>query len=362
MGYAEKNQDKDLVLMYAHKRNTNGLELKEIRKHNGISIYKDFFSVENKIGKKEYEYGYAEGGDVVSIKKKRYGIKEKRYGGGLRGLVWWQSRQSKKRMLRTLKMLNQAKIDESRILFITLTHDEDNEKRSNITGQEHQRQLKEFCRWMQKKYGGFAAWKFELGVKRFEKTGKWIGHWHLIWFEVSFVEIQELCDKWNDITKGSVMHRKIGVDVVKARDWKNTLHYANKLIGYMAKSQESYIDEAKEYCKKMGIKRVWGTINKSRLNECIDWVKGTITQKVFHQAFRIAKKLYMSWMKKKGNIKGIRKMKKWQQMWDRRINMTLEWFMDNKQFIKLLEWCGADIKRTQENDRVRNLDDWQLVS
>ena len=310
----------------------------------------------------KYEMFKYKGGTLGGfVRSSNFQYKNKQYGGGVRGNVNWLSKQSRRNLLKNLYRIDRSQIDPDEVKFITLTYDGNNDKNSKITGRQYKNQLRVFTQYLLRNYGGCGLWKFELGIKRYERFRKWVGHFHLIWLGVDFFNIKDLCIKWNDITGGCLDHRKIGVDVETSRSWKGVSVYGSKLIGYVGKNQEKYIDLSKQFLKEIQIGRLWGTVNKKMFKEYIKLDIRPIPEWVYTKCIRVVKKLYQSWLRSKGDFIGLKKMKKYQKFWNSRQNLKLEFFIENREIDKLISWASRCTQLLDQQNEFIDLETGEII-
>ena len=80
------------------------------------------------------------------------------------------------RLLRALAKLDRSGISINNVIFIT------NGNNKGISGREYKRHLKNITQAISREYGGFGVWRWEL-QKRL------VGHWHMIWYGVRYIDI-----------------------------------------------------------------------------------------------------------------------------------------------------------------------------
>ena len=86
------------------------------------------------------------------------------------------------RLLRALAKLDRSGISINNVIFITLTYSELTENNKGISGREYKRHLKNITQAISREYGGFGVWRWELQTRL-------VGHWHMIWYGVRYIDI-----------------------------------------------------------------------------------------------------------------------------------------------------------------------------
>ena len=300
-----------------------------------FSIYDDGKSgaeddvIDVAFGTKEYSTSVANGGTLVSIEKNTRGIVNKQYGGGARGFVLGFSRASRRNLLSHLYRLDRTTLDEKDVLFLTLTYDGDTDKNKWIQGKEYKRHLKNIQQAISRKYGGFGVWKFEL-QKRL------VGHFHLIWYKTKYISHHWLSNRWNEITGGSKEHLIAGTQVKRAESWKGVQLYGSKTMGYVAKDDTTKAQ--REHLKTIKVGRSWGIWNKQEFDTHINMIELDLTEDDYNILMRIYKRLQHSWKRKAEDYKGWKSFSRWFQSWKRLDNISIDMYVENEDFYKLMDW------------------------
>ena len=202
------------------------------------------------------------GGNLVSIrKKKNYQNTQFPTGGNRKPRTWkrgkcvGQSRQSKRRFERTCNKINRNKLDQVE-KFITITYSEVPDDWKIVKNHLHR-----FQKWMKYHYPkstGF--WKIEDQELRSSREGEpdICFHFHFLVYNLDFLPNDKLNQWWNRTT-GSEVEQRTSVENVRS---PQEIH--NYMIKYISKQNIS--DKFQE--TELG--RVWGSFNKSGLNELID--------------------------------------------------------------------------------------------
>ena len=346
------------------------------KNRSSISIYDDFglaFKVLDKesgdgnqsIGTKGKDLSYgikvAHGGTLNQIVKT--GVKANhQVGGGIRESITRFSRASRNLLLRHLFSLDRTLLHSDEVLFITLTYDGDTDKNKWITGKEYKRHLKNITQAIQREYGGFGFWKFEL-QKRL------CGHLHLVWFKTSYISHYWLSHRWNEITGGSPDHLKAGTQVERARSWKGVQMYASKVMGYLAKDDTTYAQ--RDHMSKIAMGRCWGISGREMFAEFVVMLYMELSERMHIVLQRCVKGLQKSWKRAIGNYKGWTSLKTWMRSWSRIDNLTLNLFMENSVIFRLLKWMESEfgelrfrmnVKKENKRDRKYDkLDLWRML-
>ena len=139
------------------------------------------------------------------------------------------------RLLRALAKLDRSGISINNVIFITLTYSELTENNKGISGREYKRHLKNITQAISREYGGFGVWRWEL-QKRL------VGHWHMIWYGVRYIDMDWIRKRWNEITQGTAKHFASGTRVERAKSWLGTALYGSKVMGYVAKDETTVLN------------------------------------------------------------------------------------------------------------------------
>ncbi len=344
----EKQQKLNLGLSIPLKRTPSKMDC-----DSSTDIYENISVLDNPESNKsdkqffetKFNITFSDGGTFGSLEKETEGVKNPYYGGGIRNVITDLSISSRRNLLKTMYQINKNKIDKGDVKFITLTYDENTDKNKLLDGITYKRHLKNLTHSITRKYGGFGVWRFEL-QKRL------VGHFHLLWYRVTDIDIRWISKRWNEITNGSETHLMCGVDIETPKSWKGISLYGSKVIGYIGKifkGNQEMIQHMKDIC----CGRLWGVVNRDNMKEYIDSVVVELTEVEYTKIKRVYKRLLKSWKLKTGNIKNWVKMKKWFGSWDRLKNITLDFFMECEIIMKLIGWvknlCSTDTKIDNPN-------------
>lgn len=281
------------------------------------------------------------GGTLVSINAETEGGVNQQIGGGIRGVISGFSRASRRNLLSYLYKLDRSTLSEDEVLFLTLTYDGNTEKNKWLSRVEYKRHLKNILTAIERKYGGFGIWRFEL-QKRL------VGHFHVIWYKSRFISHHWLSRRWNEITEGSIEHLAAGVQVERARSWKGVSLYGSKTMGYVAKDESTHAQ--REHLKKINVGRFWGIWNKKEFDTHINEVHMDLSHRQYSILMRNYKNLQKSWKRKKEDKKGWNSFKKFWMHWKRLRNTSIDFYIENGEFLKLMAWINSKLTiSTREN-------------
>ena len=335
---------------------TRSRTLREIKESHNEWVRKEL--------EKNNGFTFAEGGTWHSVTKVNYsGSKNERTGGGLRKETTVFTYGSQGRFRSSLTKINQDVYDHSQVRFITLTYDGNTEKNKWIVGKEYKRHLKNITQAITRKYGGFGLWKWEL-QKRL------VGHWHLIWCGVSWIDHKWVAKRWNEITNGSEDHLLAGVQVEEAKSWRGVEIYGCKLMGYVMKDDSSR--RQRDHMKRIHVGRHWGIVNRDAYDAAVTLVDGELKKSAVDLVFKIEGKMQKKWKKnkivtrvdgstRKGDYKGWRRQKKKRQYWSSLDNVTIQFSMSNDNFIKLVNWCNEAAGDTVTFGAVSSFDELKEI-
>lgn len=163
-------------------------------------------------------------------------------GGGTRGEIEVFSAASRYRLFRLLHQL-----EFERVTFITLTYPADFPEDIR----KSKAHLKEWRRLFEVAYGKYrAVWRLE-----FQKRGA--PHYHIMYLDIPFIPVEDLCWTWKRIVHSLDMAHEInGVDVKLISDRKQQRLIASYVGKYIAKVDERKQGKAVEY-----VGRWWGRWN-----------------------------------------------------------------------------------------------------
>ena len=260
------------------------------------------------------------------------------------------SRKSRNRLLQLVSKLNKSKVDPKSVLFITLTSP--SVGWLDVSGEQWKKRLNNFLTQLRQK---FKCNDTFCGIWRQEFQKRGSPHFHIVTYNVPYIDHEWISTKWNKICcKGlsfreQQKHLAAGTQVQVAREWGEINDYFSKTMSYVCKDEhwkheKNLSPNVLQYMKTFG--RHWGVINRSNLDKLTDLVVGKFQQKKqYYQVKRTFKKYIESIKKKKlgwkYNSKVSRTLHKIFTKGDkRRFNV----FMNDGGFKKLLLLYGVNIK------------------
>lgn len=207
------------------------------------------------------------GGSLVRLKpteinplKNSYSIEG--YGRGDRKEITTFTNRSRIHLLKKLSCINQNRIKDDRVLFITLTLPQD-------PYNEFKKYLNHFLTQLRKRLDGlkwFYVWKAE-----FQERG--VPHVHLIVFNVGWISHKWIRHTWSRMVLGyerykeicnssddedQVFKRLVITDIEKSRNWGSTQKYFSKQLAYVGKNDEKEMEKIEKFNKGKPIGRFWG--------------------------------------------------------------------------------------------------------
>lgn len=367
MAIQQRNQVKSSIGLSLPQICTSGLE----ETGQGSSIYDLGFEVlddnstiderqeTNRVNDTGYRIKVAHGGSHNEIEKYSDKVNHQ-VGGGLREAITSFTRSSKNNLMRNIRSLDSTLLKHTDTLFITLTYDGNTEKNMWITGAEYKRHLKNITTAIQRAYGGFGVWRFEL-QKRL------VGHFHLVWFKASgYIPHTWLASRWNEITEGSKEHLQAGTQIQRAKSWKGVLIYGCKVLGYIAKDDST--EKQREHMAKIQMGRCWGISGRQEFYSFVRMLGKELTEEMHTLLLRCYKKMQKSWKRQTENYKGWASLRNWMRSWNKLHNLTINMLMNNEVIAKLLKWVLSEIepetnfqkmKRKSKSSRNK-LDTWRM--
>jgi hypothetical protein len=163
-------------------------------------------------------------------------------GGGVRGEIQVFSAKSRYRLFQTLH-----KLEFKTVTFCTLTYPAEFPTDAKV----YKAHLKEYRRRFELWFGKYpAVWRLE-----FQKRGA--PHYHIMYLDAPFINIQDWCELWHDVIRSNdPAHLKNGVDVKLVTGGAESKLVASYLAKYVAK-----IDDRIQSCMKINPGRWWGKWN-----------------------------------------------------------------------------------------------------
>ena len=297
----------------------------------------------------------AHGGSLVQVEKYSDKVNHQ-VGGAIRQAITSFSRSSRNNLLRHIWSLDRTLLEDKDTLFLTLTYDGDTEKNKWITGVEYKRHLKNITTAIQREYGGFGVWKWEL-------QSRLVGHFHLVWFRTKYISHTWLAKRWNEITEGSADHLQAGTQVERAKSWKGVQIYGCKVMGYIAK--DNAIHDQREHMAKIAMGRCWGISGRSDFYAHIRMLGREITERMHTILLRCYRKMQKSWKRQTEDYKGWASLRTWFRSWNRLDNLNINIIMENGVFAKLFKWIEGETetsfqKMKRKSQWGNKLDMWRM--
>ena len=188
---------------------------------------------------------------------------EGEYVRGTRGVIKRFTHKSRNTLLQKLSSINQDKIPQNEVLFLTLTID------GRDTPRECKKYLNNFLTQLRQRYEGQRwsyCWKGE-----FQKRG--ILHFHIVFFglkdmnhnwvrhtwsriTLGYKEYKRRCDLSDD--KGEVFKKLVMTDLEQSRSWGRTERYFSKTLGYVSKNGQDEEELIEKFNEKDRVGRFWG--------------------------------------------------------------------------------------------------------
>lgn len=180
-------------------------------------------------------------GSLIKVTKPR--ISQSQKGGGYRGRISGFSKNSRRRLMRTLAKVSKVELP----LFVTLTYP----AQWDPDYKTWKRDLEKFIKRLNYKFeksSGF--WKLEP-----QKRGA--PHFHMMIWGVKFLDLMCFTAKaWYEVVKsGDYNHFLAGTRVERVKSWKGVMSYSAKYLGKVVESLEGW-----DY-----VGRYWGMFSKVNL-------------------------------------------------------------------------------------------------
>jgi len=233
-----------------------------------------------------------------------------RQGGGLRGAVSGFSRQSRKRLLDLLNMVEQGALSSG--LFLTLTYPDafpEDPKR-------WKRDLDVFLKRMKREYpGAVAVWRLEWQPRLSgQNEGKVAPHFHIIALGIPRLSLRWLSVSWYEtVGSGDERHLAAGTQAQRIRHRRGIMYYASKYMGKVAESPDFWTG------------RVWGVVGRDLLpvvlvTFVLDWSQ-------FYKVRRVLR----GWLERKRGKKS----------WCRFRGQGMTAYMDDATSGRVLAWASG---------------------
>lgn len=184
------------------------------------------------------------------------------------------SRASRRHLLRLLQSLDQRQLV-GLPLFVTLTYPDTWPDNPTVW----KTQLDTLSKRLARRYPQMIAiWKLEA-----QQRGA--PHYHLIVFNVRFIDYQWLAQAWFEIVgSGNPKHLQAGTEVRRVKSWRGVMSYAAK---YVAKPNEQLPAGWPAH-----VGRWWGVLGRGKLPQV--WHEQTMSFHEFYQVRRILRRYLRS--------------------------------------------------------------------
>lgn len=171
-------------------------------------------------------------------------------GGGKRGKIEVFSKESRYRLFSMMH-----KLTFKTVTFLTLTYPLQYPSDPKV----YKGHLKEYRRRFEKKYGPVpAVWRLE-----FQERGA--PHFHLMYLDMGFIPVHELCWLWKCVVKSwDMAHELLGVDIKLITSGKEKKLIASYLAKYVGK-----VDQSEGKNDGSGVGRYWGKWNIEEVSPII---------------------------------------------------------------------------------------------
>ena len=266
-----------------------------------------------------------------------------------RGSISYFSRKSRSRLLELVSKIDKSGVDPNTVLFITLTSPSVGWR--DVDGETWKKRLNNFNTQLRQKFGTHSNF---CGVWRLEFQKRGSPHFHLVTYNVPYIDHQWVSDKWNKICgvglsfKERMKHKMAGTQVVLAKDWGSVNDYFSKTMSYVCKDEnwkhQSNKDKGLlEWMKGFG--RHWGVIRKDNLKNLTNIVTGEFkTKEQYHKVRRVFRKYVQSTRKRKlGSNYNKKQGKILDKIFSQKVKSKHKVFIPDTVFEELLKWVGVDV-------------------
>jgi len=200
-----------------------------------------------------------EGGTSIKVSKPE--IEGFNGGGGVRGRISGFSRQSRRRLQKTVSKTQKDNLP----IFVTLTYP------SEYPGdpKEWKKHLHNFLRRLAYAFEGVS------GIWKLEPQKRGAPHYHLMVWGVGFVDLLMFVpEKWYQVVgSGDERHLRAGTRVEKVRSWKGVVSYCSKYLGKEVVSMPGW-----EF-----VGRYWGVFQRDN----VPWAALVTREVTYKQAVQI---------------------------------------------------------------------------
>jgi len=233
-------------------------------------------------------------------------------GGGLRGRVKGFSRQSRKRLLDLLNMIQSDALSQG--LFMTLTYPDAFPEEPS----RWKRDIDTFLKRMRRAYpGAVLVWRLEWKVRLSgTNAGKVAPHFHIIALGVPWLDLRWLARSWYEtVGSGDERHLGAGTQAQRIRHRRGILYYASKYMGKPAESPEFWTG------------RVWGVVGRELLPVVL--VTFALSWSDFYKVRRVLR----GWLERKLGRK----------VWARFRGQGMTAYLDDDTFKSVMTWAASGV-------------------
>jgi len=274
-----------------------------------------------------------------------------------RGSIQYFSRRSRGRLLELVSKLNKSKVDPKTVLFITLTSPSVGWR--DVSGEEWKTRLNNFLTQLRQKFGTDSHF---CGIWRLEFQKRGSPHFHLVTYNIPYIDHQWVSEKWNKICcvrlgfKEKMKHLKAGTQVEIGRDWGSVKDYFSKTMSYVCKDENWKHQSNKDkglldWMKGFG--RHWGVIRRDNLKKLIEVVTGEFkTKEQYHKVRRVFRKYIQSTRKRKlGDNYNKKQGKVLDRIFSQKCKSKHKCFIPDTVFEELMLWVGIDVSTFNCNSK-----------
>jgi len=313
-----------------------------------ISQNPDYNSTIPKEDKQLYEY--ATGGSWVRISNTTidpHTTDDVRVVDWKRGKISRFTKRSRRNLLSLVAKLDKSGVDPKDVLFITLTAP--GQGWMELSGKKWKARLNNFLTQLRKEYKSIGL----CGIWRMEFQERGAPHFHIVSYNVSYIDYSWIAERWNRICCSNLTdekaikdHYDAGTQIERAKYWGKVNSYFSKTMAYVAKddSWKSQIEdeELREWMTNFG--RHWGVICRDKLKEMIDIVVGEFdTDKQFYRVRRLVKQYIHSCKRKKlGANYNSKTAKMMNRLFSMKDKCKYTAFIPDDVFRKVLSWAGLN--------------------
>ena len=221
--------------------------------------------------------------------------------------------KSRRNLLQKLSVINQNRIPQDQVLFLTLTID------GKDTPTECKKYLNNFLTQLRQRLDGhrwFYCWKGE-----FQKRG--VLHFHLVLFGLRTLSHKWIRHTWSRITLGYEEYKKrcdssddpkevfkslVITEIEPSRSWGQTKDYFSKTLGYVSKNGQEEQELIKKFNKEDRVGRFWGIGRGEVYRSFISRICFNITDEEWGKLRRVFINCVKSqWLRKhKGNFNWVK--------------------------------------------------------